>query len=325
MQKPCHSSPTPLKNMQVATHDFSSEECNIAPFCPFVLIRIKALGAPPPVSGTPSKPQGMKISIITTTFNSAKTLPHTIQSVLAQTYHDIEYIIVDGASTDGTVDIIQAYEPQFHGRLKYISERDKGIYDAMNKGLRMATGDVAGFLNSDDFLSGANAVERLMNALQNAPEKPDAVYADVHYVDDNDLSRSVRYYSSAVFRPWLMRLGFMPAHPTFYCRMEVYRKYGFFDTQYKIAADFELLLRLLYVHRIRTRYVHTDCVTMRTGGASNASFHSRMAIMRDHLHALRRHGVRSCYALLVLRYFYKAWELATSRFHRATPRPDYIA
>lgn len=266
----------------------------------------------------------MKISIITTSYNSAKTLANTIQSVLAQTYKEIEYIIVDGASTDGSVDIIRRYEPQFKGRLKYVSERDKGIYDAMNKGLRMATGDVAGFLNSDDFLSSADAVERMMRALQADGGRIDAVYADVHYVDDNDLSRSVRYYSSAVFRPWMMRLGFMPAHPTFYCRMEVYRRYGLFDTQYKIAADFELLLRLLFIHRIRTRYVRTDSVTMRTGGASNASFHSRMAIMRDHLRALRHHGVRSCYSLLVLRYFYKAWELATSRFHKATPLPDYI-
>lgn len=155
----------------------------------------------------------MKFSIITATYNSSRTLPDTLESVLAQTYHDLEYIIVDGLSTDGTMDIVRAYEPRFEGRLVYISERDKGLYDAMNKGLRMATGDVVGILNSDDFYSTPTAIEQLARALQESGA--DAVYADIHYARSEALHQCVRYYSSAVFRRGLMRLGsFRPTPPS---------------------------------------------------------------------------------------------------------------
>lgn len=264
----------------------------------------------------------MKFSIITATYNSARTLPDTLESVLAQTYRDVEYIIVDGLSTDGTMDIVRAYEPRFEGRLVYISERDKGLYDAMNKGLRMATGDVVGILNSDDFYSTPTAIEQLARALQGSGA--DAVYADVHYARSEALHQCVRYYSSAVFRRGLMRLGFMPAHPTFYCRRACYEQYGYFHTDYKIAADFELLLRLIYVHRISTCYLPADLVTMRTGGASNESWQSRVAIMRDHNRALHSYGYFSCYPLLALRYLYKFWEIVSTRFKHPTPLPAYV-
>ena len=264
----------------------------------------------------------MKFSIITATYNSSRTLPDTLESVLAQTYHDLEYIIVDGLSTDGTMDIVRAYEPRFEGRLVYISERDKGLYDAMNKGLRMATGDVVGILNSDDFYSTPTAIEHLARALQESGA--DAVYADIHYARSEALHQCVRYYSSAVFRPGLMRLGLIPAHPTFYCRMACYEQYGYFDTDYRIAADFELLLRFIYIHRISTCYVPADLVTMRTGGASTESWRSRMAGMRDHNRALHSHGYFSCYALLALLYPYKCWEIVTTRFRHPTPLPDYV-
>ena len=264
----------------------------------------------------------MKSSSITATYNSARTLPDTLESVLAQTYHALEYIIVDGLSTDGTMDIVRAYEPRFEGRLVYISERDKGLYDAMNKGLRMATGDVVGILNSDDSYSTPTAIEQLARALQESGA--DAVYADIHYARSEALHQCVRYYSSAVFRPGLMRLGLIPAHPTFYCRRACYDQYGYFDTDYRIAADFELLLRFIYIHRISTCYVPADLVTMRTGGASTESWRSRMAGMRDHNRALQSHGYFSCYALLALLYPYKCWEIVTTRFRHPTPLPDYV-
>ena len=156
----------------------------------------------------------MKISIITITYNSDKTLADTLESVLAQTYQEIEYIVVDGASKDGTMDLVKRYEPLFDGKMRYVSEPDKGLYDAMNKGMRMATGEVVGILNSDDFYTDREVLQRVADVFQK--ENVDAVYGDVHYVDPNNLSHCVRYYSSKPFRRWMMRLGFMPAHPSFY-------------------------------------------------------------------------------------------------------------
>ena len=273
------------------------------------------------VSGTFSS-EDMKISIITATYNSASTLKDTIKSVLAQSYQDLEYIIVDGGSKDETLDIIRHYEPLFNGRLKYVSESDRGLYDAMNKGVGMATGDIVGLLNSDDFYTHRDVLQGVAEALSD--EQVDAVYGDVHYVDATRLNKCVRYYSSKRFRPWWMRLGFMPAHPSFYCRTELYREYGKFDISYRVAADFEQLLRLIFVRRIRTKYLPMDFVTMRTGGVSNANLNSRWKIMLDHRRALRINGVWSSYLLLSLRYFYKAVEVVLSRFHRPIEVADYI-
>ena len=264
----------------------------------------------------------MKISIITSTYNSAATLADTFESVLAQTHQDIEYIVVDGDSKDQTLDIIRTYEPRFEGRMRWISERDNGLYFAMNKGLSMATGDVIGILNSDDFYTDETVLERIVQALEQTGAE--AVYGDIHYVAADNLNRCLRYYSSRGFSRWTMRLGFMPAHPSFYCRREVYERYGLFDTRYKVAADFELLLRLIFVGNISTTYIHKDCVTMRDGGASNANLRSRLRIMRDHRQALRRNHVRSSYAILSLRYLYKLGEIIISRMHPAPPLPDYI-
>lgn len=264
----------------------------------------------------------MKISIITATYNSAKTLQDTLESVLAQTHDDIEYVIVDGASTDETMEIVKKNEPRFHGKMKWISEPDRGLYDAMNKGIGLATGDVVGLLNSDDFFTDCHVLEHIAHAFETA--ETDAVYGDVHYVSCQNLGHCLRYYSSRMFAPWLMRLGFMPAHPSFYCKREVYQQYGRFDTRYKVAADFEQLLRLLYVHRVRAKYLHLDFVTMREGGVSNAGFKSRLQIMKDHRSALQRNRVRSCYLLLCFRYLYKFGEVFLSRFHKPCPLPEYI-
>ena len=248
----------------------------------------------------------MKLSIITATYNSERTLRDTMESILNQTFQDFEYIIVDGASKDATLDIIREFEPRFQGKMRYLSEPDKGIYDAMNKGFAMATGDVIGILNSDDFFTSEDVLQAVVDGF--AGEYVDAVYADIHFVGTDDLTKCVRYYSSSVFRPWMMRFGMIPAHPSFYCRKAVYDQYGSFDTTYRIAADFEILLRLIFIHRIRTRYVKKDFVTMRLGGASTTGYGSLSLIMKEHLHIMKRHGVVTNRFLLSLRYIYKLFE-----------------
>ena len=254
----------------------------------------------------------MKISLITITYNSEKTLVDTIKSVLKQTYSDIEYIIVDGASKDKTVSIIKQYESEFKGRMKWISEKDNGLYDAMSKGIRMATGDVVGILNSDDFFTSKEVLQNVANAfLQDV--KLDAVYGDVHFVHPGNLNKCVRYYSSKVFKRSLMKMGFMPAHPSFYIRRECFEKYGLYKTDYKIAADFEFLLRVIYKEKIKTQYLPIDMVTMRTGGASTSGLESHKQIMKEHLRAFRENGIYTNSLLLSLRYIYKVEEILWSK------------
>lgn len=253
----------------------------------------------------------MTISIITATYNSGQTLTDTLESVLRQSYTDIDYVIVDGGSKDNTLDIIRRYEPRFEGRMRWISEPDKGIYDAMNKGIRMATGDVVGLLNSDDFYTSNDVLEHVARALSDP--NVDAIYGDIHYVNDDDLTHCVRYYSSRVFSRGLMRLGFMPAHPSFYCRRTIYEKHGLFDTSLRVAADFENLLRLIFVNRIRTKYIPEDFVTMRTGGASSSGMVSHKRILKEHMVAYKQNGVYSNLFLEGLRYLYKIGEILVSK------------
>ena len=254
----------------------------------------------------------MKISLISVTYNSEKTLACTIESVLSQTYSDIEYIVVDGASKDNTVSIIKQYEPLFEGRMKWISEKDKGLYDAMSKGIRMATGDVVGILNSDDFFTSKDVLEKISEAFI-LDSQLDAVYGDVHFVNPGNLNKCVRYYSSKIFKRHLMKLGFMPAHPSFYIRRECFDKYGLYKTDYKIAADFEFLLRVIYKEKIKTQYLPIDMVTMRTGGASTSGLESHKRIMKEHLRAFRENGIYTNSLLLSLRYIYKIEEILWSK------------
>lgn len=256
----------------------------------------------------------MKISIITATWNSAATVRDTMESVLRQTHQDWEHIIVDGASSDSTMEIVRELEPRYGGRLRYVSERDRGIYDAMNKGLAMAKGDVVGLLNSDDFYSASDILETISGMMEDC----EAVYGDVHYVSPDDLQTPVRHYSSAFFRPWLMRLGFMPAHPSFYCRRGIYATYGQFDLDFRVAADFEQLLRLIYINGISTKYIPRDFVTMRVGGASTSGFNSHRRILRDHLRAYRKNNVRSGLIHESLRYAFRLYQLVRFRLTRLT-------
>ena len=254
----------------------------------------------------------MKISLITITFNSDKTLEDTIKSVLKQSYSNYEYILVDGASKDNTTSIIKDYEPLFKGRMKWISEPDKGLYDAMNKGIRMATGEIVGILNSDDFFTSNDVLQNVAKAFHENNQL-DGVYGDVHFVHPSNLNKCVRYYSSKIFKRSLMKLGFMPAHPSFYIRKKCFDKYGSYRTDYKIAADFEFLLRVIYKAKIKTKYLPIDMVTMRTGGASTSGLESHKRIMKEHLRAFRENGIYTNKLLLSLRYIYKVKELLWSK------------
>jgi len=207
----------------------------------------------------------LKISIITVCFNSAETISDTIHSVASQDYPNIEHIVVDGGSTDGTLNII-ANAPSV---TRFVSEPDKGIYDAMNKGIEMASGDVIGILNADDFYVNEfvlNQIARVFNS-----KDVDACYADLVYVKETDTSNVVRYWKSQPFKPGLFLKGWMPAHPTFFVRKSVYQQHGLFNLNYRIAADVEMLFRLLEVKQINTVYLPETIIKMRLGGTTNKS------------------------------------------------------
>jgi glycosyltransferase involved in cell wall biosynthesis len=247
----------------------------------------------------------MKVSIITVTYNSEDTLGDTIRSVLNQTYHNLEYWIIDGGSVDSTMDIVKRFEGTFEGRLHYISEKDHGIYDAMNKGVRMATGDVVGILNSDDFFTSDTVIERLVKEFDDDVE---AVYGDVHFVKNDNLNKCVRYYSGKIFRPWMVKYGFIAPHPSFYIRKSTYQKYGLYSPYYKISADYELIARLCYKYQIKTKYINVDFVTMRMGGASTRNFHNRMLGLKEDIVACRQLDIKTNKYKISLKYLIKIFE-----------------
>ncbi|NAS11517.1 glycosyltransferase family 2 protein [Poritiphilus flavus] len=207
----------------------------------------------------------MKVSVITVCYNSEKTVESTIRSVENQTYSDIEYIVVDGKSKDGTLAIVKKYP---HVVTKWVSEPDNGLYDAMNKGIEMATGDVVALINSDDLFSDDYALEKVMNVFRKNPEL-DSVYADLYYVAQDDIDNIVRRWKTGKRKSF--RSGWHPAHPTFYLKREVYEKYGLFNLDFKLAADFEIMLRFLEKYAISTHYLEEYLVKMRLGGATNNS------------------------------------------------------
>lgn len=246
------------------------------------------------------------ISIITATFNSAKTLKDTIQSVLRQTNKDFEYLIIDGGSTDETIDIVKSYESEFSGRLKWVSEKDQGIYDAMNKGIKMASGDVVGILNSDDYFTSDDILQTVDNAFKS--HEIDAIYGDIHFIRDGAPDKCVRYYSSRMFSPFWLRFGFMPAHPSFYCKREVFEKAGLYSLDYKIGADYEMMVRLFKKYRIKSQYINKDFVTMRTGGASNNNVRSRWTLINEDVKACRDNGFYTNSILVSFKFLYKIFE-----------------
>jgi glycosyltransferase involved in cell wall biosynthesis len=218
----------------------------------------------------------LKVSIITVVYNRHDTIAEAIESVLQQTYADIEYIVVDGASTDGTVSIIQQYADRIS---KFVSETDGGLYDALNKGITMATGEIIGFLHADDTFLNPNVVSLIAAAFEN--QGTDSVYADLVYVDRLRVTKAVRNWKSGSFKRSNFIYGWMPPHPTFFVKREIYQRLGLYNTTFKSAADYELMLRYLYKHNISTTYIPEYLVKMRMGGKSNLSFKNRINANRE--------------------------------------------
>lgn len=254
----------------------------------------------------------MKISIITATFNSGRTVRDTIESAYRQTYSNIEYIVKDGGSKDNTLDICEELESSFGGKIKIITAVDNGVYDAMNKGIEASTGDIVGILNSDDFFTSDDVIAKVAKAFA-VDESIDAVYGDIHFVKDDNLNKCTRYFSSRYFRPWMLRFGFMPAHPSFYCRKSVFEKYGLYDLQYRTSSDFDMMVRLLWNHKIKTKYLNMDFVTMREGGESTAGLASKKKVNNDISRSLKANGIYSNQALQAFRYIWRIGELIYTR------------
>lgn len=242
----------------------------------------------------------MKISIITVTYNSAATIAGCIASVNKQTYPDIEHIVVDGASKDGTVEIIRSIANRVS---QLISEPDKGIYDAMNKGIRMATGDVIGILNSDDFFTSKEVIAHIVSAFEK--NEVDGVYGDICFVKPENLNQVVRYYSARWFNPSLFRFGFMPPHPSVYFRRTCFLELGLYKEDYRIAADYELLIRFLKVNRLKTHYLNFCVVTMRTGGDSTRNLKSNLILNQEIVRGCRENGIYTNMLILLFKYVFK--------------------
>ena len=246
----------------------------------------------------------MKISLITATYNSAETLRDTLQSVLNQTFKDVDYIIIDGNSKDNTIDIVKEFEPKFEGRLRWISEKDKGIYDAMNKGVKMAQGEVVGILNSDDFFASDDVLEKVNAAFTENPII-DGVYADVRYVDWNDTGKTVRMFSGKDFKREKICWGQMPPHPSFYVKRECYDKYGLYSLDYPICADYDMFVKMIWIGNIKTLYINDIFVNMRSGGTSSNGLKVHRKIMRERMRCIREHNLPSNFFKQVSRYFGK--------------------
>jgi glycosyltransferase len=237
----------------------------------------------------------MKISIITATFNSVATVRDTLESVRSQTHRDVEHIIVDGLSVDGTLDVVAGF-PHV-GRV--ISEKDKGIYDAMNKGIRLATGDVIGILNSDDMYIDCSVLSAVATAF--ADPAVMTVYADLQYVDADNPDRIKRTWVTGPFRKSSFYYGWMPPHPTFFVRREVYERTGLFNTDLRSAADYELMLRILLKYGVPAYYIPRVIVKMRAGGVSNASLRNRLRANREDRLAWKLNGLRPYFFTLYLK------------------------
>lgn len=226
----------------------------------------------------------MKISIITITYNSAKTLQRALDSVQSQSYADIEHIIVDGGSTDGTKEVIEAYAKQ-HTNVRWISEKDDGIYNALNKGIRMATGDIIGFLHSDDMLFCADSIGQIAAAFEQT--KADVVYGDLQYCSNGKV---IRRWKSNAFHPSSLKYGWMPPHPTVYVRKEVYQAVGEYDEWFRISADYDMLLRI-FSAGYQTHYIPEVLVSMETGGASNRNPKARLTKTQEDYLVLKKNHI----------------------------------
>jgi glycosyltransferase involved in cell wall biosynthesis len=226
----------------------------------------------------------LKISLITVVYNAHNSIKRCIESVLAQNYTNVEYIIIDGGSTDGTLQIIEQYKPYI---TIFLSETDKGIYDAMNKGIKLATGDIIGTLNSDDFFADNDVLNQIVKAFEQ--NKTDTVYGNLDYIDTK--SKIIRKWLSGKYSEGLFNWGWMPPHPTFYCRRLLFERLGAYDLQYGTAADYELMSRFIHLNKVSTYYLNKTMVKMTIGGASNKTLANRYKAWKLDYKAMRNNGV----------------------------------
>ena len=267
----------------------------------------------------------MKVTIITVTYNSAKFLEQSLQSVISQHYSDIEHIIIDGGSTDGTLDIIKKYQPHI---ARWISEKDSGMYDAINKGMRMATGDIIGTLNSDDMLASRDVVTAIVNNFTRY--NAEAVYGDIVYVQQDNTQKVLRTWNGDEYNREKIKYGWMPAHPSFYIRKKIIERCGFYETHFYTAADYEFMIRYLYFHSVNACYLPKLIVRMRSGGMSNGSISRRLrANRRDYL-AMKKNKVPFAMFISILKPLRKIHQfknIFTNSFaylFKETLAPDFI-
>ena len=238
----------------------------------------------------------MTVSVITVCFNAALTIRDTIESVLSQNYPYIEYIVVDGKSTDGTVDIIKSYGERIS---KFISEPDRGIYDAMNKGINLAEGDIVAILNADDFYVSSDVISKVVEEFKR--NQADVVYGDIVIVDSEDTDKIVRYWKSGKYRPGAFKWGWHPPHPAFFVRTEIYKKYGVFDLEFQVAADFEIMARFMERYKVRWSYIPEVLVKMRAGGKSTKSLRNIAIANWECYKALKKNGIDVSPIFMVLK------------------------
>ncbi|OBU31410.1 glycosyltransferase family 2 protein [Photobacterium phosphoreum] len=236
----------------------------------------------------------VKVSIITVCYNSGKTIKDTFDSIRNQTYKNIEYIVIDGGSTDNTKEIANQYKDII---TKFISGPDKGLYDAMNKGIALASGDIVGTLNSDDILFNDTVIENIVNTIGNA----DGIYADVGFYDI-ELKNKTRHYSSKNFTKDRFSRGFMPAHPSLYVRKKIYDQAGLYSLNYKIASDFDMLIRIFNIPGTTYKYIPKEFVKMRVGGVSTAGFSANILLNKEIILSCRSHNIKCSWFSVLSKY-----------------------
>lgn len=236
----------------------------------------------------------MKVSIITVCYNAEKTIRDTIESVISQSYNDIEYLVIDGGSSDGTMDIVNEYRDSIS---VIISEKDNGLYDAMNKGMSLATGELIGVLNSDDVFYSTSSIEDIVDLAQGA----DGVYADIGFYNET-LSKKTRHYSSKGFYKAKFSRGFMPAHPSCYLKRDIISKVGKYSLEYKIAADFDYLVRVFSLPQASFAYLDKEVVKMREGGVSTSGFSANILLNKEIIHSCKKNGIPCSWLLVLSKY-----------------------
>lgn len=246
-----------------------------------------------------------KISIVTICYNSSKTIADTLESVKNQTYSNIEHVIIDGLSSDNTMEIVEKYK---RPGLVVLSEKDFGLYDALNKGFDLASGDIIGILHSDDYLANNQVIEELVKLFNEHPSC-DAISASVNIYKPEQPNKPYRVYRATKFKPWQFRIGMQPPHPGFYIKKSAFDIVGFFNSSYKISGDFDWLYRVIIEEKMDVFYTDFTVVSMRDGGVSSSGFSSKKLMNRENLRVLKSHGVYSNKLFIYFKYFFKIFQL----------------